>query len=545
MAFYRVRVNLSIAFFPFLASLWGRSIIVNTYDQTYDTTNPLASEKDKGKPQIYYLHNIMPIPQGFQSIGYKQRIAPFAPGPVTNFDKAFQLQNSNLNRFLLVPAGGLNYIYDPGVGTWISCPFPASSGVTTSTVVSTAFIDGQTYICYANYGIFIYDEVNKVLAPQTITGLDLSNIICITASNGYMLAFTQTAIAWSNQTNPLDFVPNLATGAGGGPIQNIKGPVIFAAEISNGFLVYCQRNIVAASYQANDNFPFMFAEVPGSSGIESPEDVGWQYNNGTHYAWTNAGLLQINLTAAQIVFPEAADFLSANIYEDFSDTTNQFSVQYLTTPLQVRIAFIGERYVVISYGLIGLNFTYALVYDTGLNRWGKLKINHVHCFQWDTPPPYTFVTYGSLKNTTYGQLSNKTYGELIVTPSEVDTSDRQTLGFLQQDGTVQIVDFDLSEAPANGTMLLGKFQLMRNRYMVHNTTDMETINESITNFKFSIIPTLDGKTLLPPVPGVLLAEGQYSRKYGKRVAGQNLSLLFQGGFSMGAVILEFTQQGFR
>lgn len=543
MAHQWMRCNLSAAIYPFAKDLMGRTIIMPQFDQNYDRdirAKPEGVEGDKGVPQAYYMHNCIPAAQGYQAVGYDKYIEPLAG--VTDFDTAFQLQDPDANNFLFTPAAGVNYIFDATLGVWTSTsPFPVGT-VPDDVIVTTAFVQGQTYIYYEKYGCYTYDRLTKTLVNVPLLGLTATEVNAICAANGYMIACDDTDVAWSNSTVPTDFVPSLVTGAGGGSVADAKGKIICVLPISGGFLIYCEKNVVSAKFTSNARFPYILNEIPGSGGITSPEQVSWQSNLGEHYAWTTVGLQKFTLTSAGIIFPEATDFLAGLLFEDFDESTLLFSVEYLTTMLSIHLAVISDRYAVISYGVHAPDYTHALVFDLALKRWGKFKIAHRDCFQWNNPNLYGPITYAMLAMP-YSQLMLTTYADFL-TGIEGFVYPKKALAFLQQDGTVYIVNFDLSESNANGVFMLGKFQFQRNKFLVHQSTDVENIRPSGA-FSLYIVPSLNGKDLLTPVPGVLQTQGDLMRRYNKRLTGLNYSLLFIGAFNLTSVLTNFTLGGDR
>lgn len=519
-------------------------------DENYERVMVSAADvsKEKGIPQAFYLENVMPTPHGYQAIGYDQ-VAP-AFGVATDFDKAFPIQNSDLNKFIYVPAAGKNYVYDANNFAWKSCsPLPVGK-ITSDTLVTTAFIQGQSYIFIQGVGCFIYNSATQALDAQVFTGIDINQVLGICAANGYMIVWTANSIAWSSTTNPLLFTPSLITGAGGSGINDAKGAIIVCLPIANGFIVYCEKNAVGAKYTGNIALPYAFYELSGSGGITSPEAVSWQANLGYHFAWTTFGLQQLDLSGnnAQFVFPEVTTFLSGLIYETFDTTTLQFTTTYLSTPVGVKLTVTEDSFLIISYGLAGQDFTYAIICDLSLGRWGKVKITHRDAFQWNTPNLHGPLTYGLLIQTTYGNLINTTYGQLSVQQTIADAV-RKTLAFLQQDGTVKVINFDMSETTANGVLLLGKYQLTRNRRILHQTSEIEVLNPALP-FSFYVLPTYDGKTFVTakqgiaiPVPGAVASAK--TRRYGAMIEGQNVSLMFMGAFNLTSVVTDFTQGGAR
>lgn len=65
------RANLSSTVFPMTLAKAGRTVIIGGSDQNYDRRiDPEGSVRDIGIPQLLYCENILPTPNGFQSIGY-------------------------------------------------------------------------------------------------------------------------------------------------------------------------------------------------------------------------------------------------------------------------------------------------------------------------------------------------------------------------------------------------------------------------------------------------------------------------------------------
>jgi hypothetical protein len=546
-----VRLNLANAIFPFQSQLQGRSIIIAGSDQNYNYIDEIGETvKDRGIPQAFYMHNVLPTAQGYQAIGYDSTVAGFTGSP-QDFDTCFPLYQTSptVARFLFSPGLGKNYVYDPNVGSWASVSPQTPGVVNQQTVVTTAFVNGVSYVCYAGVGIYTYTPgTTPVMSSCTTTGITVTNIQGICAAQGYMIVWdNNNNIYWSNTTNPLDFVPSLVTGAGGGSVQAANGQLKFVLPIAGGFIAYCERNAVAGSYSGNFNFPFVLREVAGSGGAYSPEDVSWQSNQSTHYAWTTAGLQQLSLSTAQDVFPEATEFLEKLIFEDFDEPTLTFTEAYLSQQLSTKIAFVSDRYLVMSYGIAPGVFTYALIYDLALGRWGKLKITHVKCFEWNAPVPFGSLTYGQLSNVVYSLLSTTTYGQLNTGIYSNELPDKN-IAFMDGNGVVKLVNFDLAQTAADGVLIIGKIELTRNRGICHQQTDVSNLLQG-NNFSVYVIPTQDGQTLGTPVKmsvaPYIIKQGPTTIKMGRRVKGQNISILFTGAFNLTTLQVSLTQGGSR
>lgn len=542
MAVYTIRSNLSSAIFPFATELWGRSIILHQQDQNYDsaTINAPGVVIDKGIPQAFYMHNVVPTIQGFQSIGYAVFVPAIIPG-ATDFDHVYDIQTASGGRFLFVPAAGKNYIFDANVGVWQSVSPLTPGSVPLNVQVTTAFVHGETYIFYANFGCFKYDPVLIQMTAVTLIALSIPTTLGICAANNYMIAYNTLAIAWSSTTNPLDFTPSLITGAGGGGVNEAKGNIVACLNLSGGFLIYCDKNVVFAKYSGNILFPFVTKEVPGSGGISDIHKVSFATNLSSHVAYTSAGLQQIGPANADDIYNEISDFIAAKIFEDFDETTNFFSSSYLSIQLFINVVVVAERFLIISYGTTLNIYTHAIVYDLSLKRYGKFKITHVDAFEWNFPNLAGFLTYGKLSSTLYSDLSTTTYSQLGTNVNPPKTF-KQNVCFLQQDGTVQSVVFDISEATGSGVLVIGKFQLSRASLVQHEGLDIDTVNPS-NNLNVYLLTSLDGKTLSAPITMFNDHIAPKMRSYLKQRGCLNFSYLFKGQFDLTSLITTITIGG--
>jgi len=541
MANQYVRLNLASAIFPFYTEAAGRTIMVPNQDENFDRYNAANTTPDKGVPQVFYMHNVVPISGGFQSIGYIEELSGLSGN--TDFDTCFSLIDSDLSSYLFCPAAGKNYIYDGNNSGWVSTNPLASGTVPDNVLVTRAYVKGVTYIYYSGIGCYMYNGTTQQFVSVTLSGLTPSGIIGICEANGYMIAWSTSAVYWSSLTDPTNFIPSIVTGAGGGAIQDAKGAINFCTGISGGFLVYCSKNIVGASYTANTNYPYIIQEIPGSGGVATIDNVAYQGNLSYQLALTTAGLQQVSLTNAVPTMPELSDFIEAQLFEDFDETSLSFSYQFISSQLSVKLASIAEKFIVISYGMNPPNYTHAIIYDIALNRYGKLKLPHRSCFSYVDPVPHGLITYSDLAHTTIAQLAESTYKSLFST-LQTEQLAKQNLAFMQQDGTVQLVDFELSEQYADGVFIIGKLQFQRNQFFVHQRTDVETINSN-SAFSLSLLGTFDGKDFQTAVPTVAIETNQLMRRYAKRYTASNVSLCIVGAFNLTSIVVNFTVGGYR
>lgn len=506
MAQITYRANLSAKAFPFLSQNWGRSVIVPQYDNTFNrqVASTEDTDKDVGIPQIYYCHNVMPHQQGFQSIGYGQLINSVV-GITDYFTECFLIRDGDDNKaYLGVTAAGKLYISVGNVWVLKSITYPAGD-------ITVSYVSGTTYIYIANYGCIKYDFSTGTFVSITLTGLDPTKIIGVAYSAGYLIAYSQTEVSWSSTIDPTDFTPSLVTGAGGGAVENARGAITAVVAHVQGFIVYTTNNAIAALYSGNSRYPFNFREIVASGGLKHLDQVTYDANSGNHYAYTTSGLQLVSTSQTQTILPELTDFISGKLFEDYDEVTGAFSSTTLSATMQKSIAMVSDRYLVISYGIVSL--THALVFDLTTKRWGKLKIPHVKCFEYSIPAT-----------------------QVIETP-------RESIAFLQQDGTVKIVDFSVTSAGSSGVIALGKYQFVRQRLLQLDEVCIENVPQG-ASFSCNILSSFDGKNPTVSVPTLLDSSGLF-RRYGTRAIGINHSLILKGAFSLVSLELVFNIHGKR
>lgn len=577
MAQITYRANLSAKSFPFLSQNWGRTVIVPQYDNTF--SRQLSStedvDKDVGIPQIFYCHNVMPHQQGFQSVGYQTLITGV---PAASFSSVYLIRDALDNKtYLGVTTDGKFYTLVSGL--WV---YKATYPVGTVTV---AYVNGVTYIYIANYGCVQYNFSSGTFGAITLTALDVTNVSGITSSAGYLIAwsgprtgtsltFTSTAgsnfltgvsgaglaigmsvtgpgvpagsvityipviftgiqisqnatssgintfsfgaqaaaVAWSSTIDPTDFTPSLVTGAGGGSIEAARGAITCCVSHLQGFIIYTSNNAVVAAFSGNPRYPFNFREIVGSGGLSTINNVTYDANTTNHYAYTTSGLQLVSTTQTQTILPEVTDFISGRLIEDYDEVIDTFSSTVISTPLRKAMTLVADRYLVISYGNGSL--THALVHDLIDRRWGKLKIPHVQCFEYSIPS-----------------------AALIEIP-------RQSMAFLQSDGTIKVVDLSVNSATSNGVIALGKYQYVRQRLLQLDEIHVENVPGEPA---FSIYDNvaLDGKNSSKNTPYLYKADGLYRRYLCRAATGINHSLVMKGAFSLVSLELTFHVHGKR
>lgn len=521
------RGNLSVKQFPFLTDFQGSSIIVAGPDNTFNRslTSVEDVDKDVGIPIVYYGHNVLPAGYGFVSVGYDVIIPQLSPA-ISTFSSADLLRSNAISagvngpRFYFAPQpNGTHYTLVIGSTTWsaISTSVPYTAGAQ----ISYATLQGISYIYFPGVGCYKWNSATNTLIAVTLTGLSVGTLLGITTYQGYMVAFDANNIFWSSvldidyTLNTVDFTPSLVSGAGNIRPEGARGPITIVLPATFGLAVYTSANIVSAIYSGNSRYPFNFKEVVSSGGCSSSDLVSYDANTGNQYAYTTSGMQTVTATATQTVFPEVTDFLAGQEFEDFDETTLIFSRQTLTVPMFKKLVAIADRYLVMSYGVASL--THALVYDMTLKRWGKLKISHVDCFE------YQYLD------------------------STLSDAPRKSIAFLKPDGTVYIANLSVTNALSKGVLMVGKFQYVRARKLTLEELRYQTVGVTQTCITYDYVSnsggTIESTVRSPFYDATPAGEQQRIGKIHK--TGTNHSILWVGGFSLSSFVLTFHIAGKR
>ncbi len=530
MAQIPYRANLQSMSFPLLSELSGRTIINPQADNTYarfvsaDGQSPV----DTGIPQIFYCHNVMPSTYGWQSVRYNLKYSP-PPGQTgLDFENAYLiyagqvidagggntiLQSTGFKSYFAIAGTGPNKCFIlGGAGVWD--PVLGAPAIPAGCVITVATVNGVSYIYFSGIGCYIFNNNTGSLIPRTLAGLDVVNTLGIVPANGYLNAWNKTGVAWSSTVNVEDFVPSDVSGAGGGQVQEAKGEIVTAVATSLGYILFTKENAVSVIYSGNAEFPWNFKAIPASGGISSAELVSRDQAQGFQQAYTTNGMQQISHARCNTITPNITDFIAGNTFEDFDSTTNTFTSTNFDWTMRKKLAVIADRYIVISYGLSPTaDMTHALVLDLAQTRMGKLKITHTSCFE---------------------------LRSISATTTEIP---RDSIAFLQRDGTVRVVDFGLLEDSPDSVLILGKFQYVRQKMVELNQVEVECV-ETVDTFTAHAIPSLNGKTFGTAMPGYLLETQDNYRKYAWDGAiGVNVSWLFKGTFNINSLVGWFSLVG--
>lgn len=542
MAKYRFQGALNAASFPLVSSFQSRTVVQPQLDTNVKTNQAFYGTQESADysiPQLLYCENVLPTAEGLMSVGYTDVIEGI-PGE-TDFDQVITLRDADENTFLFVPAGGKNYIYNALTGLWESTNPISAEGIQ----VSRAYVNGRTFVCYSGVGIYEYDSGAGTFLPVTVLGLSADQLQGIGSSNNYLLVYDSITVHWSSLINPLDFVPSLTTGAGFAIPQDVKAGITAILGTAGGFLICTSKNVVAAVYSQNSRAPFNFKEVANSGGIQTYEQTTLDQTSGMQYIWGTAGLQSLTAQKADILSAELNDFLAGRVWERWDRESKQLKFERDgSIEFSVKLAYVGSRYLVISYATGGAAiFDYALVYDTALKRWGKLKVDHVDCFYFGYPALVGDLSYDELAGTSYDALSLTSYDGLADGVRPFQPS-KAALAFLKPDGSVKLATPDYNKQDQAGVVIFGKFQLTRARLMTIQKLSLEGIYGT-NDLVVTAIASSNGKALDTASPMQCLYAGDQVKEYARRLTGLNVSLAVEGSFALTSYLLEVTNDGDR
>lgn len=500
--------------FPFLSNLQPQTTLVTAAGNVPTALN---------RPSVLYCENIMPSARGIESVSYRDLV------PVPNqallpedefVDVRIVYDTDRQRRYIAFTKLGRAYVLNT-LRKWFGIANSnAITGYPTIAFspdrITTGTVNGVTYLFFDKTVCFTYNISTTNFAVQTLTGINIPDTLGVVASSGYLIAYTNKAVAWSSTVDPTDFTPSLTTGAGGASIADIGGEIKFCTPNSNGFFIYTEANVISALYTGNIRFPFKFTEVSNSKGAISLDTVAYEANSGEQFAYAQPnGIQSVTSKDSKIIFAPLSDFLRSGVIEEFDTATNTFS--YTTLPsleaLKVKIKFIAARYLVVSYGIN--TFDYAIVYDVNLERWGKLKITHTDVVE--------FI---------FRQTTTNPDNIPINTP----------IMFLKANGEMAYLDVSERPKDSEAILILGKVQYSDSRYSTLLHAEINNVKGNLP-ISLDIIPSLDGTNFLPSVSGNLISGANAIKRYGLRTTALNHSLIIKGVFHLVSTKIQYALKG--
>lgn len=585
MAMNRYKLALNNARFP-MVSTWGeRAVVIPSMDIAVRANRGFQGSEDSidyDVPQILYGENFVPVTNGIKSVSYLKIIEPAVP-PSGSFDQIFPLRDNDERAILCSPAKGINFIYDPSSGLWgqntinsiLTAATPSSmwdGSLPTTARVTRAYVDGKTYICYARQtghtspgGVLvdasiyewipgistgIFTPAQPPFALSTISNLPIpiGEIDGIASSNGYLVIWSGLTVYWApfDGTN-FDFsvyANGEVTGAGSQIPEDLQGLITAIIPVSGGMIIFTTKNAVAAFYNPN-NFasPWIFKLIGNAGGLESYEQATVEGNLATIYAYTTGGMQKISLNQAEGDFPDVTDFLGGRYLESFNPESIEFEPAAASGgECFVKVTYAGQRFVIISYGFVPGIFSYALVYDVSLKRWGKLRLEHRDAFFYSYGSQQEDLTYNMMIDVSYDDTDPDSYDSMIIESGNL-VYPRQSIAFLLATGEVKlaILDYRTKDDDSSAFVLLGKNQLSRSRLATVHEVEIEGLR---AGGKCAILRSVNGANSQPADLGFLREQEQNYSEYGfDCVTAKNHTLFVEGDFFLTTIIFHATNDG--
>lgn len=564
MAQINYRANLLGRYFPFLESFAPRTVIVPGNDQVYPrypaSSLPVKQVADLETPEILYMQNVLPIMEGYTTVrmslsgtdGFSLLLGRVVRKVISVTD-AITVGGSNIAQLAELNTGEFVLLNEFTGGITADCVGDSCSGYRQD-AITYATVNGRTYALMRDSITPANTVYSTYTAPITWTnivptGLTLVDVIGIVAAAGYVVAYTETEVAWCAVSDPTDFVPSLITGAGGGAVEEIKGRILFCKQSSFGFIIYATGNCVAAVATGNSRYPFKFAEIKNAGAGISPELVAADANSISQIAYTSFGLQELTQTQAQIYLPELNDFIRKG-YNSFVDITGYNPLTETATNITLsarknissgktllgKLTTINSRFLCYSYVDVNEsafavdvgNLTDILVYDLVYERWGKIKYTHIDCIQ------RTFDAFGDIQ-TSPSELSNIGYHQ--------DNS-LFPIALASREGNYYHLQSGLNEDVTSNSVsliLLGKYQYVRSRRLVVDKiwAESNVIQTGLQVFSAFVIPSYDGANRQAPVFGYTDINTDTLKTFLVNIEGYNHILGFLGNFTLSSVQLDF------
>lgn len=568
MAVQRFKLALNNASFPFVSTEAPRAVFVPGLDTAARASRGFVAgneSADYNLTQIIYGENFMPVGNGVRSVGYKQLIAPTVN---TDFDSIFPLRDQDENYVIYSPGKGKNYVYDDTTSAWTTETIPSIYSLTldsgsnpANSKVTYAYVDGFTFVCFSrlksndpspvDMSILLWDPATKTFStPSAViqnlfspTGgkMVVGEIDGISSSSGYLIVWSGIQVAWApaQASGVFDFETTVAgeiSGSGSVVPPDVKGPINAIIQVSGGFIAFTNRNAQGAQFNPNSlSIPWVWREVPDAGGLESYEQATVESNLGAVIAYTTAGVQKVSLNSSELVYPDLSDFIASRQIERYNSGTKTLSQDATTLDFYVKLAAIGNRYIVLSYGTYPGVYSFALVYDAGVQRWGKMRIVHRDCFYYNYGVVTGDITYSMLGDVPYTAFTTTSYSA-TTQQSNAFTAAPHGLAFLLETGEVLIADWSKQDRSTQdtGVIVIGRVQLTRARNVQLNRAEVEGLSSGAVY----VAPSYDGRTLATTQAMVTISSVDEFKVLGTMIDAKNFNLIVEGTFDLSTVILE-------
>jgi hypothetical protein len=367
----------------------------------------------------------------------------------------------------------------------------------------------------------------------------------IAGTAGFLIVWSQLAIAWApfNGTafDYTIYANGNFTGSGMQTPEDVKGNIRSIVSLPGGFIAFTDKNAIAATYHAQSLIaPWIFREIPAAGGLESYEQATIEGSLGRIFAYTTSGLQSISLNSSENVWPDVSDFLTGRQIERYSRETQRLIQGSTNLDMFIKLTNVGNRYIVISYGTLPGIFSFALVHDLTLKRWGKLRLQHADCFYYAYGATSEALTYAAAYELPYNDDFFTTY-EDTQTVSNAFVAAQHGLAFLQRTGRVVLADWSSQtrDTEDEAIAIIGRIQLTRSSHVQLNRVEVEGMRSGTVEIQ----PSYDGRSLDSNQALVEVISSAGLKVFGGMLDVKNFNILISGSFDLSTIIVEATTTG--
>lgn len=534
-------LNTSQTPFPFLSKLAKKGSIIPNLDQ------------ERVPPQPIYMENVVPTQNGVTSIGYLEYANVFEPDPVDDdyYDTdVFPVYSANQNTGYVIidrPNGKVK-IYGPWVG--ITEILDISSSEIRPNLF---FFRDRTWIFHPSLGLR-YITNDFVTAEETINGLDTFVLRGITASISYLIAWDDDRVYWSDPINFTEFDPSVTgSGAGSTGVLGVKGKINIVLKEPQGFIIYTNGNATRARFTQNVRNPWIFDELRNSTGVANSNQVTNYENIGTHFMWADAGFAVAAEGQVEYPFSDLTEFLAGDIREEISflDTADPDELEFerieeKNVVYRVKVSFVANRYIAISYGPFEEHFTNILLFDIHLERWGRLELEHEAVFNF-IPPRQDSTDIAAEDFLEEPENAADNYFGASAYEFLPKTFDYNFWGkdfaILKPDGDVVRATTQLKGDPNvedAGVLLYGEIALTRGRYSEISEVEVSGLLD------YEGVDAMDLWVRSPDTTENIFLKGAIDlerERYVMRSVGRQHQILIRGRFNVTTLVASLIQQG--
>ena len=528
------RLNTSQTSFPFISTMFGRSILQrNREDSNLPLGRPMSElndDRDIGLPSIIYMHNVMPTSQGFSGVEYK--IAQQSMGPVVDYHT---ITGEVGDKDILFIQPGRVRIFASGI-------MQESQEVDIGAYSTVTTVKGQTVVfSTAHKKLYYYNQFTKTLDEVTPTGLILKDIIGVASLSTHLILYSTNTLYRSSVYDSLEFTPALSSAAGSDLITDRTTDIIRITETANGLLIYTKSECIAAALTGEYSFPIQYRILENFDGIRNFYAVDSSVF--PNIVSTPSGIFSVGKDVAPTLM-DAYEFLSSNVLEEYvgdtgdkllnaaqewfgpdtqliSETSGFLGLMQFRTkfPIKYAIRLIDYRYLCISYGLgDSPSFQWIIFQDLHMKRWGKLRILHTHTIQF--------------------------------APSSLDTG--IGLGIITTDGTIVYPTSDCGDFEVDGCcgdtnnspiVIYARLESTRGSYITLEAVTADFVTEPVVELQ--LLNSLNGHTWDAYAYPKLIASYRGHRKWASRLTGLGMGFILKGRFNLTTIQITANSGGVR